>query len=144
VWETPDPAEELRVEDVASPFPALHEPEVAGTARQVEEDDGVCARDAVLEDRELHRVDHPRVFVGVGVQLRLPRRFRLEDPVAVDDLVRVDDGQIEDRAERVRDVRLAGAAAADDRYAAETASASSRGSLRETICEIPSPPIVTP
>jgi len=29
-------------------------------------------------------------------------------------------------------------------YAAETASASSRGSRRDTICETPSPPIVTP
>src|SRR5579862_9200858 len=29
-------------------------------------------------------------------------------------------------------------------YAAETASASSRGNRRETICETPSPPIVTP
>src|SRR5581483_4173918 len=29
-------------------------------------------------------------------------------------------------------------------YAAETASASSRGRRRETICEMPSPPIVTP
>src|SRR5262249_2201386 len=62
--ERPDPAEELRVDEVASPLPPLHEAEVAGSARQVEEDDAVGSLDAMFEERDLHRVDHPRLAVA--------------------------------------------------------------------------------
>ena len=84
----------------------------------------------------------------MGVQFRLPLGLRAKRAAAEDDLVGVHDRQTEARAEGAGDERLPGAAAAEHsdatHYAALTASASARGRRRETICEMPSPPIVTP
>jgi hypothetical protein len=78
----------------------------------------------MLERRHLHRIDHPRVPVRNRCELRLPLDLRPWDvAIAIDDEVRVDDGQAEQLAEGARERRLPRAAAADDGYAARMCAA---------------------
>jgi hypothetical protein len=145
--EREDPANEPPVDEVGDAVamqaaavaePPLQDPPEARHGTAINEDDCVRAREPFVERSEPHRVDHPLV-------LRDQSRMRLLPPWS--EVVSVDHRQAERLAQPASEDRLARAAAADHgdpAHQAEAAAALSRGSLRETIWDTPSPPIVTP
>lgn len=142
-----NPAQKLQIDEVGDAVgvhstaiteAAAHDAPQASCRAAVYEDNGVGAREAFVERAETHCIDHP--LVG-GDECRM----RLLPPGTIE--VRVDHRKPERLAELAREHRLPGAPATDygdtTHYEA-SAAASSRGRRRETICETPSPPIVTP
>lgn len=142
-----DPAQKLQIYKVGDTVgvqataiteAAAQDAPQASRRAAVYEDNRVGTGDAIVERAETHCVDHP--LVG-GDECRM----RLLPPRTIE--VRVDHRKPECLAELAREHRLPGAAATDygntTHYDARDA-ASSRGSRRETTCETPSLPIVTP
>ncbi len=159
LMEPPDPAEQRPVDDVGHAGFGIDPPAVPQAApddaheerasREVEEDHRVRRRDALVEGREPHRVEHPAIGPDCAVMGSLPflpLRPRAILPPEEVALHHWDPLPVSDSA---RERRLPGAGAADHGNALHRRQAvawtrSWRGRRRETICETPSPPIVTP
>ena len=105
---------------------------------EVEEDRGIRTRQPIVEGAEPHRVDHPRVARD---QLRV--RVLPAGPVEVEWITGSPSAVPSAFASVVLPAPPRPRTAMRARYDA-TATASSRGTRRETICDTPSLPIVTP